>query len=387
MSVVHTARIAIVGGGLSGLYAARVLARRGLTDVVVLEARDRVGGRVQSVATEEGSRFDLGATWIWPEVQPELAALIDELGLAWHAQHEQGDRLLEHAPGHPPQRAAGFFGAPQGMRLRGGMADLTDALARDLPPDALHLSCAVQRLHHTAEHIDITAHDAAGQTRSYRVEQVLLALPPRLAAHRLRFDPPLPTELTNAWARCATWMAPHAKFVAIYDTPFWRARGLSGAAHSAVGPLVEVHDASSPTQGALFGFIGVPAHARRSAGEARLKALCHAQLVRLFGEEAAHPQAVFLEDWAQAPHTAVADDQHADGQHPHNPPAAPTSGVWQGRLVGAASEWSPAFSGYLAGAVDAARRAVAGLRMASAPGHGTLHAPAPSSSSASAPRS
>lgn len=374
---VHTARIAIVGGGLSGLYAARLLVQQGMTDLVVIEARDRLGGRIQSIATAEGNRFDLGATWIWPELQPELAALIGELGLTWHAQPEQGDRLLERTHGHPPQRAAGLFGAPQGMRLRGGMADLIDALARDLPADAVHLGCTVQSLHHTGEHIDIAARDPEGQARHYRVEQVLLGLPPRLATQRLQFSPSLPAELTTAWARCATWMAPHAKLVAVYDTPFWQARGLSGAAHSAVGPLVEIHDASSPTQGALFGFLGVPAHSRKSAGEARLKALSLAQLVRLFGQEAAHPRALFFQDWAQDPHTAVADDHRADGQHPHNPPAAPASGIWQGRMVGVASEWSPAFSGYLAGAIDAARRAVAALRIP----------PYPSSSSASAPRS
>ena len=34
-------------------------------------------------------------------------------------------------------------------------------------------------------------------------------------------------------------MAPHAKFFAIYNQPFWRASGLSGTAQSMVGPMVE----------------------------------------------------------------------------------------------------------------------------------------------------
>lgn len=48
-------------------------------------------------------------------------------------------------------------------------------------------------------------------------------------------------------------MAPHAKFVALYDRAFWRAAGPSGMAQSRVGPMAEVHDASSePGQAALL---------------------------------------------------------------------------------------------------------------------------------------
>jgi glycine/D-amino acid oxidase-like deaminating enzyme len=41
----HRASVVVVGGGISGLCAATYLVRQGVTDVVVLEARDRVGGR------------------------------------------------------------------------------------------------------------------------------------------------------------------------------------------------------------------------------------------------------------------------------------------------------------------------------------------------------
>ena len=45
-----TARIAIVGAGLSGLYAACLLESQGITDYVLLEARDCAGGRIASAA-------------------------------------------------------------------------------------------------------------------------------------------------------------------------------------------------------------------------------------------------------------------------------------------------------------------------------------------------
>ncbi|AHV94494.1 FAD-dependent oxidoreductase [Bordetella holmesii] len=80
----HNARIVIVGAGLSGLYAAYLLARQGVTDYVVLEAREAPGGRIASAdasgqvvshgAAQASSvdRFDLGPAWFWPGYQREL---------------------------------------------------------------------------------------------------------------------------------------------------------------------------------------------------------------------------------------------------------------------------------------------------------------------------
>ncbi len=57
--------VLVVGAGLSGLYAARLLQQAGLS-VAVLEARDRVGGRVLSQRLADGTTVDLGAQWIGP---------------------------------------------------------------------------------------------------------------------------------------------------------------------------------------------------------------------------------------------------------------------------------------------------------------------------------
>ena len=160
-------------------------------------------------------------------------------------------------------------------------------------------------------------------------------------------------------------MAPHAKYVAVYDAPFWQKQGLSGAARSAQGPMVEIHDASDVSvlggSGALFGFIGVPASARQSISEELLKLHCRVQLVRLFGAEAENPKREYLKDWAQEPLTATAADVSADGQHASAPMSEATSGVWKNCLIGIGSEWSMQFSGYLAGAIDAASIGVKNL--------------------------
>ncbi|XP_065261455.1 spermine oxidase isoform X2 [Emys orbicularis] len=56
-------RIVVIGAGLAGLSATKSLLENGFTDVTILEASDRIGGRVQSVKLENAT-FELGATWI-----------------------------------------------------------------------------------------------------------------------------------------------------------------------------------------------------------------------------------------------------------------------------------------------------------------------------------
>lgn len=84
----------VVGAGLSGLVAADQLARAG-RDVLVLEARDRVGGRTHSVDVGAGGvRLDLGGQWVGP-TQPRVLALAERLGVATFPQHVAGRNVVE----------------------------------------------------------------------------------------------------------------------------------------------------------------------------------------------------------------------------------------------------------------------------------------------------
>jgi monoamine oxidase len=222
----HTARIAIVGAGLSGLYAAWLLHRRGIRDYVVLEARDAVGGRIASFtpspqATGAGAidRFDLGPTWFWPGYQRELHELVTALGLEPFEQFETGDMLVERSPDAPPTRTHGYANAPPSMRLVGGMGALVEALRSAVDPANVITGQTVRRLRSADPHVELDSEDAAGAVTTWRVEHVLLALPPRLAEDRIQFIPALPPDLSRQWRATPTWMAAHAKYTASTTTP------------------------------------------------------------------------------------------------------------------------------------------------------------------------
>ena len=72
-------QVIVVGAGVAGLVAARRLSDRGL-DVMVLEARDRVGGRLWSHRMPNGEIVELGGEWISTS-QKAVTSLADELGL------------------------------------------------------------------------------------------------------------------------------------------------------------------------------------------------------------------------------------------------------------------------------------------------------------------
>ncbi len=84
--------VVVVGAGLAGLTAARRLRQEGRS-VVVLEARDRVGGRTLNHTFADGTIVELGGQWVGP-TQDRVLALADELGLATFPTYEQGDHLL-----------------------------------------------------------------------------------------------------------------------------------------------------------------------------------------------------------------------------------------------------------------------------------------------------
>jgi monoamine oxidase len=85
--------VVVVGAGLAGLTAARRLVEAG-RDVVVLEARDRVGGRTLNHTFADGTVVEVGGQWIGP-TQRRMERLVRELGLATFPTYNEGEHVLQ----------------------------------------------------------------------------------------------------------------------------------------------------------------------------------------------------------------------------------------------------------------------------------------------------
>ncbi|MBS3747590.1 MAG: FAD-dependent oxidoreductase [Wenzhouxiangellaceae bacterium] len=320
--------VCVIGAGLSGLALATELRAEG-RDVTVLEARDRVGGRVLS---KDG--HDLGPSWIWPQNR-RMLALVDRLGLRSFPQYATGRLVFEDAGG-AIRRDLEFATMGGALRVEGGLARITDALAGEMG-DSLHLARPVRRV----------TQDGTGVTVSTEGDTILaayvvLALPPRLAAG-----------LGVAVSDVPTWMAGHAKLVATYPAAFWREEGLNGDAISHRGPLAEIHDASpvDAATGALFGFARPGAARQPGFRDAAIE-----QLARLFGPGAGTPEKVIIKDWSTDPATATHADRTLLAGHPAYRTMSPA-----GRLIFAGTEVSPEDGGFLEGTLYAAEAAHASL--------------------------
>lgn len=356
----------IIGAGLAGLAVARSLQQQG-EDYCLLEARPRLGGRVYT-EHYEGADCDLGAAWFWPQINPRIKTLAEQLGLGIFPQHQRGGMIFQSPTGFIHRQAHSWAQSPQPMRFRGGTSALIRALTAGLDGQRLRLSTRVSQLR--CEEGRVTLHledqqapEQPARQSSLTARRVVLALPPRLLASQIQFEPQLPAAVMSRLRQTDTWMATHAKAVAVYSQAFWRSRRQSGLAISQCGPLAEIHDASPVTGelGALFGFFAWPAHERVRQAES-LKQQVKEQLAALFGAEAGEPQYLTIHDWSQERDTATPVDLQGQPQHPEGGAPDLSGTVWASQLFFAGSETaSGENAGYLEGALEAAERCLTQL--------------------------
>ncbi|MGO4103732.1 flavin monoamine oxidase family protein [Leifsonia sp. YAF41] len=140
----------VVGAGVAGLTAARLLAKAG-RHVVVLEARDRVGGRVWTDRSD-GLITDLGASWIHGVTDDPVSQSAEAFGM----------RTVEFSVGgyQPDSRPIAYYG-PDGKRL-------TDAAAQQFADDIravdATLSKAIAASDTDASYRDVTETALAAQS-------------------------------------------------------------------------------------------------------------------------------------------------------------------------------------------------------------------------------
>jgi len=352
--------VAIVGGGLCGLATAVLLAEAG-RDVRLIEARDHLGGRIRSVRDAGAGDYlaDLGPTWIWPSEQPVVVRWIGKMDLETFAQYESGKAILDFHPERQPE-AHHVPGQAGSVRLQGGPQAFIDALARRLADDACLTGYAANSITTNETGVEIAA--VGIDDRRIMAEQVVIAVPPRIARHAIDWHPALPAPLAAALDDVPTWMAPHAKVVAIYERPFWREGGLSGRIASQAGPIVEGHDHCGPdgTPAAIFGFIGWPHDLRHRIGADLVEAV-RDQLKRCFGPDSPDPLEIHLEDWAADPLVATPADLSGPMSHPDVAPDVLRQPHADGRVWFAGAETATRSPGLIEGAFDAAERIAASL--------------------------
>lgn len=247
--------------------------------------------------------------------------------------------------GNTSERLSGNPIGVKSSRFTHSAASLTDALAAELAPGALHLNTAVRLITTSGEGAMVEFEGG-----SVAAQHVVLALPPALVMHAIDFDPPLPDGVATVARRTPVWMGDVAKAVVVYDTPFWRGSGLSGSAVSHSGPLWEIHDISGPdgSPAALFGF---------ATAQDLTEAAVRDQMVEIFGPQAGDPKEIVLQNWGSQwftspPGVGKLWETALFGHQVYQKPCC------QGMVHWVSTETARDAPGHIEGAIAAAQRAV-----------------------------
>lgn len=348
--------IVIIGAGLSGLYTAWCLHQQ-QKDIILLEASDRVGGRIRSLCLGEKAEscVDLGPAWLWPQYQSRLEQLIAELKLGLFKQYTQGKIIYESASGQI-ERYPGPSAHNESWRIAGGAQKLIEALQSQLPASTIRLNTRVRSVQQAPLSVQALVE---GKSRTLGADKIVLALPPRVTLENIEFDPSLPEEIPQLWKQTSTWMAAQSKMLFIYDKPFWREQNSSGEVFSQRGPLTEIYDGSPDNEEfyALTAFVGLPAQQRHELGRKQLIELCLSQLQRLFGEVSQTPVDIQIKDWGQDRLITTDIDLNTVSRHPDYPGNLPRH-LWESKIILAGTEVARQHGGYLEGALESADEAI-----------------------------
>ncbi|MCD2421547.1 FAD-dependent oxidoreductase [Niabella pedocola] len=341
--------VAIVGGGLSGLALAWLLRQKNIR-ATVLEASDRLGGRIQTVQGTRGTPLELGATW-FSDQHPNLLALINRLELKTFPQYSEGISLFQTKSFEPPQKF--FIPASErpSYRVAGGTQSLINALAGELR-EQIYLNTPVTAVKEAGDQLLLETIDGC----RWIAGRVTVCIPPQLAATKMTFFPALPEALQTVLPMVQTWMAGAIKFTLEYAEPFWRNNGFSGMLYSHAGIIMEMYDHTNREEN-KFGFTGFLNGGAAAYPPDLRKTLVLQQLEELLGTGAQTALSYFDKVWNDVfiqEGIPVFQQPHQNNGHP-----LLQQSFMNEKLFFGATETATAFAGYMEGAVIAATKLAA----------------------------
>lgn len=340
--------IIIVGAGLSGLLTAYRLKEKGIA-FKILEARARIGGRINTLFGDDNTTVEMGATWFGDQHQ-QVLSLLKELEIPYFEQYMKGTVFFQQISNSPAQ-AIQIPSQPPSYRISGGTSRLINALYSKLDEKEILFENAVT---------SISFHDHSVEVRTqnelFEADKVVLAIPPKLWAKKISFLPRLPEDLLDIANNTHTWMEDSIKVALTYRKPFWEQQGLSGTLFSNSGPITEFYDHSNHerTKYALCGFV---ASSFKQLDIEMRKQKVLEQLENVFGDKALD----FLDYeeciWSSEENTYINSEEtlfpHQNNGHPIF-----RKSYMNDRLFISSAEAASEFPGYMDGAIRSANYTV-----------------------------
>jgi len=326
----------IVGAGLSGLTTAYQLEKAGETDFVILESRDRVGGRIH---TNDG--IDLGATWFQTHHQNVLR-LLDELGVSKFHQYSRGRSVLVYSTMAPEHYFESDPNAPSAYRIAGSSTEMIQKLAEPIL-DRIHLNTIVSGISEIGNTLSVQTNKGV-----FISEKVIVTIPPKIAT-RIDFQPEISEVVMRAMDSTHTWMSNAIKVGLTFRTPFWRDKNLSGTVIGQVGAVTELYDHSNAEDNtySLMGFVN---EGLRDYSPEERKQRILEYLIKYLGEEIKDHLTYEEKDWSQDKNTSHETIKSVYMSPSYGNPLFGET-YMNDRLVFSGAETSPLYGGYMDGAI------------------------------------
>ena len=332
----------IIGAGLCGLTLAYRLRATPL-DLLILEARDRSGGRILTTRYPDQTHLEMGATWLGKKHR-QLVQLLEALALPVIPQKMGPKAIYEAISTSPPMLVDLPESDDPSYKIQGGTGKIIDTLLGKINTETIQFQQAVHALSDQGEKILVET-----ETAQYTAPIVISTLPPYLLANSISSSPPLPKDFQQIANSTHTWMGESIKIALRFKQAFWQAANSSGTIVSNVGPIPELYDHSDEQSGqySLIGFLNASYF---SVTKAQRLDIILQQLRKYYGDQVdllEHYEEVV---WAQEPYTFRAYPQSLL-PHQHNGHPIFQEALMGGKLHLGGSETAQHFPGYMEGAV------------------------------------